>query len=197
MSDKTKICCTRYGNVMCSRGSVIPLPPPGSRKTFGSDPNVVNLAVTGAAILGTISGTKESSRPIFPSSCRKPRAVTWVGIIMTARIKVNINFFALKLYAWIALVFSHFFHGWFIVYEVIISSNDFFQNVNVSSSCYYLPVLIDFSVFAWYFPILSFQSGQTPDLCFCFSFLNRFLQPPQRTYLIRLKCWYFEEKVKE
>ena len=23
--DKTKICCTRYGNVMCSRGSVIPL----------------------------------------------------------------------------------------------------------------------------------------------------------------------------
>ncbi len=25
MSDKTKICCTRYGNVMCSRGSVIPL----------------------------------------------------------------------------------------------------------------------------------------------------------------------------
>ncbi|MGC4387997.1 polysaccharide biosynthesis protein, partial [Streptococcus suis] len=22
---KTKICCTRYGNVMCSRGSVIPL----------------------------------------------------------------------------------------------------------------------------------------------------------------------------
>ena len=25
MSGKTKICCTRYGNVMCSRGSVIPL----------------------------------------------------------------------------------------------------------------------------------------------------------------------------
>lgn len=25
MSEKTKICCTRYGNVMCSRGSVIPL----------------------------------------------------------------------------------------------------------------------------------------------------------------------------
>lgn len=25
ISDKTKICCTRYGNVMCSRGSVIPL----------------------------------------------------------------------------------------------------------------------------------------------------------------------------
>lgn len=25
MSDITKICCTRYGNVMCSRGSVIPL----------------------------------------------------------------------------------------------------------------------------------------------------------------------------
>lgn len=25
MSSKTKICCTRYGNVMCSRGSVIPL----------------------------------------------------------------------------------------------------------------------------------------------------------------------------
>ena len=24
-SSKTKICCTRYGNVMCSRGSVIPL----------------------------------------------------------------------------------------------------------------------------------------------------------------------------
>lgn len=24
-TDKTKICCTRYGNVMCSRGSVIPL----------------------------------------------------------------------------------------------------------------------------------------------------------------------------
>ena len=24
-SQKTKICCTRYGNVMCSRGSVIPL----------------------------------------------------------------------------------------------------------------------------------------------------------------------------
>ena len=24
MSGKTKICCTRYGNVMCSRGSVIP-----------------------------------------------------------------------------------------------------------------------------------------------------------------------------
>lgn len=24
-SGKTKICCTRYGNVMCSRGSVIPL----------------------------------------------------------------------------------------------------------------------------------------------------------------------------
>jgi len=24
-SNKTKICCTRYGNVMCSRGSVIPL----------------------------------------------------------------------------------------------------------------------------------------------------------------------------
>lgn len=24
-ADKTKICCTRYGNVMCSRGSVIPL----------------------------------------------------------------------------------------------------------------------------------------------------------------------------
>ena len=24
-SDKTRICCTRYGNVMCSRGSVIPL----------------------------------------------------------------------------------------------------------------------------------------------------------------------------
>ena len=24
-SEKTKICCTRYGNVMCSRGSVIPL----------------------------------------------------------------------------------------------------------------------------------------------------------------------------
>ena len=23
--NKTKICCTRYGNVMCSRGSVIPL----------------------------------------------------------------------------------------------------------------------------------------------------------------------------
>ena len=23
--DKTAICCTRYGNVMCSRGSVIPL----------------------------------------------------------------------------------------------------------------------------------------------------------------------------
>ena len=23
--EKTKICCTRYGNVMCSRGSVIPL----------------------------------------------------------------------------------------------------------------------------------------------------------------------------
>jgi len=23
--DKTKICCTRYGNVLCSRGSVIPL----------------------------------------------------------------------------------------------------------------------------------------------------------------------------
>ena len=25
VTDKTKICCTRYGNVMCSRGSVIPL----------------------------------------------------------------------------------------------------------------------------------------------------------------------------
>lgn len=25
MTNKTKICCTRYGNVMCSRGSVIPL----------------------------------------------------------------------------------------------------------------------------------------------------------------------------
>ena len=25
VSGKTKICCTRYGNVMCSRGSVIPL----------------------------------------------------------------------------------------------------------------------------------------------------------------------------
>lgn len=25
LPDKTKICCTRYGNVMCSRGSVIPL----------------------------------------------------------------------------------------------------------------------------------------------------------------------------
>ena len=25
ISGKTKICCTRYGNVMCSRGSVIPL----------------------------------------------------------------------------------------------------------------------------------------------------------------------------
>ena len=25
MSGKTKICCTRYGNAMCSRGSVIPL----------------------------------------------------------------------------------------------------------------------------------------------------------------------------
>ena len=25
MTGKTKICCTRYGNVMCSRGSVIPL----------------------------------------------------------------------------------------------------------------------------------------------------------------------------
>lgn len=25
MTDKTKICCTRYGNVLCSRGSVIPL----------------------------------------------------------------------------------------------------------------------------------------------------------------------------
>ena len=25
MSGKTKICCTRYGNVMCSRGSIIPL----------------------------------------------------------------------------------------------------------------------------------------------------------------------------
>lgn len=25
MSGKTKICCTRYGNVMCSRGAVIPL----------------------------------------------------------------------------------------------------------------------------------------------------------------------------
>ena len=24
-SGKTRICCTRYGNVMCSRGSVIPL----------------------------------------------------------------------------------------------------------------------------------------------------------------------------
>ena len=24
-SKNTKICCTRYGNVMCSRGSVIPL----------------------------------------------------------------------------------------------------------------------------------------------------------------------------
>ena len=23
--EKTKICCTRYGNVLCSRGSVIPL----------------------------------------------------------------------------------------------------------------------------------------------------------------------------
>ena len=48
----------------------------------------------------------------------------------------------------LALVFSHFFHGRFIVYEVIFSSNDFFHNVNVSSSCYYLPVMIDFSVFA-------------------------------------------------
>ena len=53
-------------------------------------------------MLGTISGTKESSICSLPSSCRNPRAVTWVGIIMTARIKVNMNFFPLKLYAWIA-----------------------------------------------------------------------------------------------
>ena len=32
----------------------------------------------------------------------------------------------------VAFIFSHFFHGRFIVYEVIISSNDFFHNVNVS-----------------------------------------------------------------
>ena len=41
--EKTKICCTRYGNVLCSRGSVIPLcdRPDQSRRT--SDRNGVPI----------------------------------------------------------------------------------------------------------------------------------------------------------
>ncbi len=35
-----------------------------------------------------------------------------------------------------------------VVLNNLFMDNDFFHNVNISSSCYYLPVLIDFSVFA-------------------------------------------------
>ena len=41
-------------------------------------------------------------RCIFPISWIKPRAVTCVGIIMMARIKVKIAFFPLNSYAWMA-----------------------------------------------------------------------------------------------
>ncbi len=47
-------------------------------------------------MVGTTRGIKESSSFSFPINCRKPNAVTCVGIIMIIKIKVNIAFFSLK-----------------------------------------------------------------------------------------------------
>ena len=61
---------------------------------FLYEPRVLSKQVS--AIDGTISGTYESSRPILPTSCRKPKTVTWDGIIMTARMKAEMNFLPAK-----------------------------------------------------------------------------------------------------
>ena len=49
-----------------------------------------------------INGMKEFIKCIFLINWMKPSAVTCVGIIMIPRINVNINFFNLNSYAWIA-----------------------------------------------------------------------------------------------
>ena len=49
-----------------------------------------------------IRGIKLSSSFISATNWINPSAVTWVGMVMIARIKVNMNFFNLKSYTWIA-----------------------------------------------------------------------------------------------
>ena len=53
-------------------------------------------------MVGTTSGMKVSFIFILSINCTKPSAVTCVGIIMIIRMKVNMNLFNLKSYAWIA-----------------------------------------------------------------------------------------------
>ena len=47
---------------------------------------------------GMINGMKLFIKFRSSTKSMKPSAVTWVGIIMTARMKVAINFFSLKSY---------------------------------------------------------------------------------------------------
>ena len=58
--------------------------------------------MTGEAIVGTISGINESISPMPVTNLTNPSAVTCVGIIITIRMKVEMNFLALNSYACMA-----------------------------------------------------------------------------------------------
>ena len=53
-------------------------------------------------LMDIVRGIKLSSSFISATNWINPSAVTWVGVGMIARIKVNMNFFNLKSYTWIA-----------------------------------------------------------------------------------------------